>query len=244
MKDLSAFKWLGALALLLCIVVVAIASGGRITISTIRSPTARFPLEGTGELVASARVCQTFVAQYDGLSQVLVMLDDLGHENSAPFLFYLRHTPDVSEARDAAEDLVSLTHDALGVENQVHHIFEFPPLRDSAGQPYAFCLEAPEAPLDSSITVIGVLDDWYPEGKALFRDMWGRSAGVQDLDFYLGYRLSWGDTLRVLSERLAANKPYLCGTRWFYALLGTAYLVLLYALFAKVIPPSGADKQG
>jgi hypothetical protein len=233
---LATVAWrLGALALLICIVIVGTASLGRITISNFRPPIERASRAVVGDLVATARVCQTFVARYDGLSEIRVRLDNRGRESDEPFYFYLRPAP------DAAEDIVSLTGSASDVNNNTYYTLEFPSIKDSAGRSYAFCLEAPKAPLDKSITAIGLLDDWYPEGEAVFRDMWGEAGGVQDLDFYLGYRLSLWNTLRVLPKRLAASKPFLCGRWWFYALLGLAYLVLLYKMLVKSILPLDAD---
>ena len=189
---------------------------------------------GIGDLVASSRVCQTFVSEYNGLAQIEVVLHTMERETRGPFHFYLRTTP------DAPEDLVALAHDAAEVENDVYRVFEFPSIRDSGGQSYVFCLEAPMAEQKRSITVIGTLEDRYPDGEATFREMWGGAAGIQDLDFRLVYHLSWWQKLVALSERVTANKPFLCGAPWFYALLGIAYLALLYALFLK-FPPSHQD---
>lgn len=191
--------------------------------------------EGIGELVATARVCQTFLARHDGLARIEVLLDNLGRQNRSTFTFTLRAAPDDPEA------IVRLTGDAAEVGHLAYYPFAFDPLPDSAGQSYAFCLEAPEADLQEAITAIGTLDDGYAEGQAVFRDMWGGAAGVQDLDFFLAYRLSLPQKLRVLGERLAADKPFLCGAPWFYALLGAACLVLLYRLFVYLIPPREKD---
>jgi len=174
-------------------------------------------------------------AQYDGLAGVEVRLTDRGREARGPFQFDLRAAPDADRA------LVSLTHDASEVSRDVYHVFEFPPIESSAGRSYAFCLEAPEAELASSITAIGTSEDWYPEGEAIFRDMWVEAGGVPDLDFRLGYRLALWEELAVLSERLVANKPLLCGARWFYAAIGIAYIILLYALLARSIPAREED---
>jgi len=186
--------------------------------------------EGIGELVDTSRACQTFLAQHNNLSQIEVQLDDLGRTNESSITFSLRTEP------NAPQDLVTLTVDAATVDSSIYHTFAFPPLPDSEGQRYAFCLEAPEAGLDQAITAIGTLEDVYPYGRAVFRDMWGAEAGVQDLDFHVGYRLSLWQTLSVLLDRLAANKPYLCGTRWFYVVLGILYLAGLYALFCHFLP--------
>ena len=183
-----------------------------------------------GELAATSRVCQTFVAAHDGLARVEVRLTGRNRKDSGPFHFYLRTVP------DADHDLVSLTHDAAAVNSNVYHVFRFRPMPGSAGQSYRFCLEAPEADLDSSIAAVGTVEDWYPQGQATFRDMWVEARGVQDLDFRLGYRLSLWERGVALSDRLVANKPLLCGVRSFYVLLGTIYLILLYGLLARSVP--------
>jgi hypothetical protein len=223
-------RYLTALLLLGLVVLLGLIGVNK----TLNDPTAGPPkgtYEGVGELVATSRACQTFVAQYDGLTRVEAKLDDMGRRNKGSFTFTLRTAP------DAEDDIVSLTYDASTVRGTVYHAFAFAPIGDSAGQTYTFCLEAPQAELVSSITVIGTLEDTYPEGKALFRDMWGQKAGVQDLDFHLGYQLSLWGKLTVLADRLAANKPTLCGSPWFYAFLGVAYLALLYATLVRSVPP-------
>jgi hypothetical protein len=219
---------------ILAFVLLAAVIGVTKTLSDPEAGAPRGVREGIGELVATSRVCQTFVAQYDGLARVVVKLDDLGRENSGPFTFVLRAGP------DADQDLVSLTHDASTVGSHVYHTFAFDALGDSAGQRYIFCLEAPEAGLDNAITAIGTLEDTYSEGQAVFRDMWGARAGVQDLDFSLVYRLSLWKKLAAVGARLAANKPFLWGSGWFYGFLGTVYLALLYRLF-QLMPPRGKE---
>ena len=183
-----------------------------------------------GELVGSSRVCQTFAAQYSGLSQVEVRLFTYARQNTGPFLFHLRTAP------DEPENLVSLTQDASEVEHAMYYAFEFPPISDSAGQVYCFCLEAPEAELHNSITAVGTLEDTYPDGEAVFRSMWGESVGVRDLEFHLGYRPPLPDALSLLWERLDDYKPSALGHWRFYALLGVAYLTLLCLMFARFLP--------
>jgi hypothetical protein len=189
--------------------------------------------EGIGELVGSSRVCQTFVARYDGLSFVRVRLNNYGRRNTGPFHFALRTRP------DAPQDILTFSHDASQVENNAYHTVEFPPIHGSAGRSYCFCLEAPKAELLNSITALGVVADMYPHGEAIFRGMWGESAGVRDLDFHLGYRPSMLDRLIILSERLPANKPMVFGSRWFYVLLGLAYLAFWYLVLVKIVMERG-----
>jgi hypothetical protein len=223
------------LASLVCIAVLGSIDGTKATVVSMQpSGGPRTPAQ-MGELVATSRVCQSLIAEYDGLARVEVRLTNQGREASGPFHFDLQGTP------DAAQELVSLTHDASEVNSGVYHVFEFPPIEGSKGRPYSFCLEAPEAELVSSIAAVGTREDWYPEGEATFRDMWVEEGGVPDLDFRLGYRLPLWQELGVLSDRLVANKPLLCGFKWFYALLGIAYVILLYALLVRFVPAQDQD---
>ena len=226
-----------ALAAIAVVLLVAFAGVNQM-VSPFKSR--RLPLgerEDIGELVASSRVCQTFVAEYPGLSRIEVILLDYGRQNTGPFFFHLRSTP------DARRDMVTLTHDASSVKNHDYHVFAFPPLADSAGRSYSFCLEAPSAELQNSITALGTLADVYPAGEAIFYEMWGRRAGVHDLDFRLGYTLSFSQKLAALSDRLTAYKPFLCGDGRFYAWLVATCLVLLYLLFLKMVRGS-KDVEG
>ena len=191
--------------------------------------------DGIGELVATSRVCQTFVSQYNNLNRVDVMMSNYGRQNSGSFVFYLRaDTNHLSDPKDE-QAIVTLTPDASIVKSTDYISFDFAPIPDSAGRSYAFCLEAPQAELSNAITAVGILGDTYPDGEAIFREMWGQGIGVSDLDFRLGYAFSPWDRLFVFADLLARYKPLLCGDWRFYALIGIAYLTLLYALFLKIV---------
>jgi hypothetical protein len=235
MNSHRAARWLVATVSIVCVAVVGSAYWVQVPIVPIQSSERPRTTARMGELVATSRVCQTFVAQHDGLARLEVLLTDQGREASGPFHFYLRTVP------DADQDLVSLTHDASEVDNDVYHVFEFPPIQGSGGQRYSFCMEAPEAELEGSITAMGTAEDWYPEGEATLRDMWVEAGGVQDLDFRLGYRLSLRERGVALSDRLVAGRPFLCGAKWFYALLGMTYLILLYVLLSRSVPAREND---
>ena len=228
--------WLAAIVLLL--VILLFISGMNQTVNNLRMVwSVSDEHEGVGELVATARACQTFVARYDDLNRIDVMLADYNRRNSGPFIFYLRN------AIDDEQNIASLTQDASTVKGTAYYSFEFAPLPDSAGRSLVFCLEAPQAELHNSITIAGVLRDTYAGGQAVFRDMWGADAGVQDLDFRLGYDLAFGNKLIVLTDRLTQYKPFICGDWRFYALLGIVYLALLVKLISKFAQPP-ADPEG
>lgn len=207
------------MALLLCV------AGGSKTVGQLGADQSRAS-QVAGELVASATIGQTFVAEYPGLSCIEVKLATYARRNSGPLIFHLRAAP------DATEDVVTLTLDAAEIKDNAYHSFEFPPIRDSTGHTFYFYLEAPEAESNNAITAWGITEDAYPEGKAVLRNVAGH--GVRDLTFRLRYNPPWGQTIGIVLDRLADHKPSVWGNQWFYVLLGVSYLLLLYAFFVQV----------
>jgi hypothetical protein len=207
---------------------VLILIGAIGALKTLHDPDAGPPAgerEGAGELVADYRACQTFVAEHNGLNQIKVLLDDLGRRNRSTFTFTLQRSPDDEQA------IVSLTEDAYEVNSNTYYALSFPPIEDSAGKQYAFCLAAPGTDLAKAITVIGTVRDTYPDGRAVFTPgMWGKGR-IEDLEFHLGYDLGPWAQVGVLLDRLGADKPAFFSAGWFYALLIAGYLALLYLLF-------------
>ncbi|MBU0703224.1 MAG: hypothetical protein KKC18_05090, partial [Chloroflexi bacterium] len=178
--------------------------------------------------------CQPFTAEYPSLSLVEVRFATYARENTGPVIFHLRASP------DAADDLFAATIEAADLEDNAYHTFEFPPLRDSAGRSFCFCLEAPEAEPGNAITVWGATEEAYPDGEAVLEGL--KDRGVRDLTFRLGYDPPLRVRAGILLNNLAANKPSLWGDRWFYILLAAAYLALLYTLFARVVGLAASEK--
>jgi len=182
--------------------------------------------KSVGELVASTQAGQTFTAEHSGLSLVEVRFATHARENTGPVIFHLRASP-------AADDTFTATLEAADLEDNAYYAFEFPPIPDSIGRTFYFCLEAPEAEPGNAITVWGATEDEYPDGEAILDGLEER--GVRDLTFRLGYDPPLGEKAAILLDRLAANKPSLWGDKRFYILLAAAYLALLYALFARAL---------
>jgi len=183
--------------------------------------------KSVGELLASTEAGQTFTAEHSGLFLVEVRLATLARENTGPVVFHLKTSP------DAAGDLFTTTIEAADLEDNAYYAFEFPPLPDSAGRSFYFCLEAPEAEPGNAITVWGATEDAYPDGEAVLVGL--KERGVRDLTFRLGYDPPLGTRAGILLDNLAANKPSLWGDKRFYILLAAAYLALLYALFTRAV---------
>ena len=186
-----------------------------------------------GELLSSVTAGQTFVAEYAGLSFIEVRLATYARSNTGPLVFHLRAHP------DNQEDLATLTFDAANVVDNAYYTFEFPPIRDSAGRSFYFCLEAPEATPGNAITVWGSTEDVYPDGEAVLQGLAGN--GVRDLTFRLGYDPPLWQRISILAERITANKPSVWGDIRLYIVLSVAYLALLFLLFARLLNV-GADE--
>jgi hypothetical protein len=179
-----------------------------------------------GELLASGRLGQTFVAEYPGLSRVEVVLATLGRDNTGPVVFHLQDAP------AASRDIITLTIDA-GQAADAYHAFEFSPIGDSAGRAFYFFLEAPKAEPGNAIGVWGATEDVYPDGEAVMRGV--EDHGVRELQFRLGYDAPLMGKVGIFMDRLTANKPSLWGNVWLYVLLGATYVVLLYALIVQMV---------
>ncbi len=180
-----------------------------------------------GELAGSSRVCQTIVADYDNLSHVYLKLFDYGRQNTSQFHFYLYDDSDALIAHVIGQ--------ASQVQAQNYFDIHFAPVAHSAGRSLRFCLEAPEADLDQSISIWGNLDDTYPQGQVEFYDMWGLNTGIQDLDFRQSYDVSLWQRIMILLQRAAQYKPLLCGSAPFYVFLIAIYLILMYALLFQLL---------
>ncbi len=188
-----------------------------------------------GELLPSAAAGQTFVAEYSGLCRIEVLLATYDRSNTGPLTFHLR------SSRDAREDLVTLAFDAADVVDNTYYVFKFPPIRDSAGRSFYFCLEAAHAAPGNAITVWGSTEDVYPDGEAVLHGLEGN--GVRDLTLRLGYSPPLWQRVGILARRLTANKPSVWGDVRLYAVLAAVYVVLLFLLFARLLS-TDADAEG
>ncbi len=221
-------KYIPALTAVILVVLIGMLGTNRMLNEFRSGPPETGKRTGLGELVGTAQVCQTFVAEYAQLAQVEVVFSTFDRQNVGTLTFVLRTSSDVPN------DIVTIAQDISLLKNLEYYSFSFPPIVDSAGKTYAFCLEAPGVDLASSVTPLGIKHDTYPDGQVTFRDMWGEEAGVRDLDFRVGYTWSFSQKLLVLSDQLTRQKPFLLGNWGFYAFLIITYLILLYILFFEL----------
>jgi hypothetical protein len=173
------------------------------------------------EVKGDKTIGQTFVAPLPGLHRVDVMLFSQGRRNTRDVTFHLR------QGLNSPTDIVSITFNALAVKGREWYTFDFPPLPDSADKTYYFYFSSPKSTDGDAIAVGGIQVDLYPGGEAYF----GSTPTKADVAFRTYYS---GVTLRQKAERLlgrlAENRPFLWGNRYFYVLLVIVYLAVVTAL--------------
>lgn len=224
---------LGGIAVLLLISLFGVAQ----TVTTVYTEQP-YASAVVGEILGSASVGQTFIAEHNGLSRIELYLSTYARHNTGPLIFHLR--TNLANNTDNNTDLITVTVDTGTVGDNAYQAFSFPPLRDSAGRHLYFFLEAPEATPGNAITVWGATGDVYPDGEAVFQGM--ESRGIQDLTFRIEYQPSLVERVGFLLDRLGANKPSLWGDRRLYLYLGVAYFVLLYIALLQAAQAARSSK--
>jgi hypothetical protein len=185
-----------------------------------------------GELVDGAMVAQSFTAEHGGLTGIAVYLGTYQRENEGELVFRL----DGPQSGEAITRTVVMAR----LEDNAYEVFEFPSIRDSAGQRFTFTLKSPGAEPGEAITAWGAEEEVYPHGEAMLTGLY-RGRDVADLTFRLTYEPSLFGRAGLFLERLAAGKPSVWGGRGLYVVLGGAYVVLVYALFVTAVGQDEAE---
>jgi hypothetical protein len=173
------------------------------------------------EVKGDKTVGQTFVAPLPGLQRIDVTLFDRGRRNTHDVTFHLR------PGLDSSTDIVSITFNASAVKGGEWYTFDFPPLPDSANKTYYFYFSSPESTDNDAIAVGGIQVDLYPGGEAYL----GSTPAKADAAFRTYYSgVTLPQKAERLLERLAENKPFLWGNKYFYVFLAIVYLALVTAL--------------
>ena len=201
---------------------------------------------------------QTFVANYPGLSQIDILLDDIAGPSTV--ILHLKYKCD-----NLAEDIIQISAELAPNSEPEFYPFTFSPLDNSAGQKYCIVLESVSS-VDTSVAVQLSNGDLYPYGELtvhnletepesastpeieidsnqqnykvflpiIINEYLEEETLVQDIGFRLHYDGLLRSTARIFISRLTANKPYIWGQAWFYGVLVVAYLILVIGLFVIV----------
>lgn len=112
-----------------------------------------------GEMYGPITMGQSFISPRNGLYGIDILLATYNRRNDRDIVFHLRHAP-------GEDDLVTIRFNASEVEDNAFFAFTFPPIPDSGGQNFYFFLESPDSEPGNAITVWGVTENVYPEGKS------------------------------------------------------------------------------
>jgi hypothetical protein len=177
-----------------------------------------------GEIRGSQTVGQTFVAPYDGLTQIDVYLADYGRVNTGVVTFKLKHHPQDIEA------LVIEAFPANSVGGEGFYPLKFSPVSGSRGQPFYLELSAPSASSGNAITAYIRPQTTYSLGEAYVdgRPMPG------DLAFVAHFQVGLWERIRLWFNQVTTCKPGPFGQWLLYPVLGLVGLSLWAVLFRMV----------
>jgi hypothetical protein len=204
------------LAWMIVLVLVVKASVGRLSVPPWGNPVGD---NLSAEVAGETQVGQQFTAPFPGLSRIDVALDRATISGDQQIAFHLKTDP------SATEDLWTARLSAGDLEDGLPYSFEFPPIRDSEGQTYYFYLESPASAPGDAVAVRYSLHAGLDGATAYLN-----SQPVNgDLQFHTFYTLGAWDQFDLLLARMTESRPYLFGTKGFYAGLVVAYVCLLGA---------------
>lgn len=116
-----------------------------------------------GEIYGERTVGQSFIATGDKLSRVDVKLATYARRNTENVIFQLREA-------GSTEDIVSITVNAVQIEDNAYHLFEFDPIPDSKGKTYVFTISSLKSKPGNAITIWYSTEDVYCNGTVQISD--------------------------------------------------------------------------
>lgn len=179
-----------------------------------------------GEIYGDTKIGQTFLAEYNGLSGIEVLMATYNRENSGEFTFHLKS--DVS----SKEDLYSFKGDMSKVQDNAFFRFSFQKIENSKKKRYFFYFEAPLAQPGNAITLWSDIKDLYKDGEKIINGVASQGDLVFKTEYELGMRLSSG----ALRARIIKFKAFLVNiflNKVFYFLLFIIIFIWAFIILAK-----------
>lgn len=187
----------------------------------------------SAEVVGNTRVGQGFTAPYPGLFRIELALDGARVNTPHPVTFHLKTSP------SATEDLWSTEFSTSDTLSDPLRSFEFPVMRDSKARTYYFYLESPESPPGDALAVRYGPEAIVDGGSAYLN---GQPV-TGNLQFLTYYSLRTRDKADLLLARMAEGRPYMLGSKGFYAGLAVIY-VLVLGLFLWRVAQAVLQEEG
>ena len=214
MKGRRLFLLASAIVWLIVLVLIVVAAVDRLSVTPWGNISGD---ERSAEIVGSVKVGQQFVAPLPGLYRIDVTLDPDLVQNPRPAVFRLQDGTDSTNSIAIDEFLTG------DVKENSPYSLEFPPIQDSAGRSFEFSLESPQSSPGDALTAQYAPDSVLKGASATLN---GRAVGG-NLKFHTYYSLRTRDKVELLLTRMAAGRPYILGTKAFYAGLAVAYVIVL-----------------
>ena len=204
----SAIVWLIVLALIVITAVgrLSVPPWGNIS-GDDRSP----------EIAGSVEIGEQFTAPFPGLYRIEVALDASSAQNAEAVTFQLQDTSSESNILATSEFRTT------DIKEAAAYSIEFSPIRDSAGRTFTFSLTSPHSSPGGAVSAYYDPDSVLEGANATLSGQ----AVSGNLKFRTFYSLRTRDKVDLLLAKMAAGRPYLLGTKAFYAGLALAYVIVL-----------------
>lgn len=177
-----------------------------------------------GEIHGDIRVGQTFVADYDGLTGVDVLMATYNRTNSGEFIFHLKSNP------YAEKDLHSARLDIAEVRDNSYFRIRFPKMKSTKRRTFYFYLEAPQSRPGNAITIWSHSQDSYRKGQKIVNS----TPSPGDLAFKTVYQSGLQESLQTFLQKVRHNKPSPLNKKSFYLGLMIAFIVMA-SLFVALL---------
>ena len=179
-----------------------------------------------GEIYGDRKIGQTFIAEYNNLSAVKVLLATYNRENHAEFIFHLK-----SEVK-SKEDIHIYRDDTMWVQDNKFFRFPFPKIKNSKRKRYFFYLDSPQSKQGNAITIWSNTEDLYKEGEKIVNGAASEGDLVFKTEYERGLRLSFVAFLGNISK-FSIFLVNIFGNKFFYFLFLIIISIWAFGIFSK-----------
>mgnify|MGYP001082971056 CR=1 FL=1 len=177
-----------------------------------------------GEIYGDIKIGQTFIAEYDNLTGIKVLLATYDRKNIGNFIFHLKSNI------QSKEDEFIYHGDLNKVKDNKYFNFNFPAIRNSKGKKYYFYLESPHAQFGNAITIWSNTLDSYKDGEKIVNGV----VSEGDLVFLTTYDSGVINNFSIFLDKITKNKPFPLEKKLFYIILISLF-ILCCSLFITIL---------
>jgi hypothetical protein len=138
-----------------------------------------------GEIHGNIQTGQTFLAEYNGLTGIDVLMATYNRKNTGECIFHLK------DDINSNEDLFSQEIDISQIKDNTYFNFDFPKIRDSKGKKIYFYIDAPYSQPGNAITIWSNSKDTYKEGEKIVNGIPSEGDLAFKTKYSPGLKSSW-----------------------------------------------------